>query len=180
MDTWLIQTHWIPQLAKHLRSALKDDSFWSNRLALTEMKSANFGLHLAIFVEPYLQYILEGKKTIESRFGANRRAPFGYVKEGDVLLLKKSGGPITGICLVGQVWFYRLDPTSWNTIKDTFSTALCAQDPSFWRERRGASFATLMLIKEVRSLTPFEIPKKDRRGWVTLKGPTPRQEMLFA
>lgn len=81
---------------------------------------------------------------------------------------------------MGQVWFYRLDPLSWREIKREFSSSLCAQDPNFWSQRRAASFATLMLIKDVRSVTPFEISKKDRRGWVMLTHSTTTQELLFA
>lgn len=46
-----------------------DDVIWSKRIAQISNRPPNFGLHLAIFVEPYLQYIFEGKKTVESRFG---------------------------------------------------------------------------------------------------------------
>lgn len=33
-------------------------------------------LHLGIFTEPRLTYMLEGKKTIESRFSKNKILPF--------------------------------------------------------------------------------------------------------
>ncbi len=180
METAFTRTSWIPELIKNLRLNLLDDEVWSSRIDQISTRPTDFGLHLAIFVEPYLQYILEGKKTVESRFGVHRRSPFGYVREGDVLLLKKSGGPITGICLVGQVWFYRLDARSWRKIKQEFSSSLCAQDPEFWNQRRAASFATLMLVKDVRPITPVDISKKDRRGWVTLKNSVATQELLFA
>jgi hypothetical protein len=180
MEPAFTRPSWVPKLIKNLRLHLDDDDLWSKRIDDISTGPMEFGLHLAIFVEPYLQYILEGKKTVESRFGVHRYPPFGYVREGDVLLLKKSGGPIMGICLVGQVWFYHLDAHSWRKIKQDFSSSLCAQDPEFWNQRRAASYATLMLIKDVRPITPFEISKKDRRGWVTLKNSIVTQELLFA
>jgi hypothetical protein len=180
METAFTRTAWIPKLIKNLRLHLDDDDLWSKRIDEISSRPQGFGLHLAVFVEPYLQYIFEGKKTVESRFGVHRCPPFGYVREGDVLLLKKSGGPITGVCSVGQVWFYRLDVHSWRKIKQEFSSSLCAQDPEFWNQRRAASYATLMLIKDVRPITPFEISKKDRRGWVTLRNSIATQELLFA
>ena len=180
MQTAFTRPSWIPELFNNLRLHLSDDAVWSKRIHQISTGSSDFGLHLAILVEPYLQYILEGKKTVESRFGVHRFPPFGYVREGDVLVLKKSGGPITGICLVSQVWFYQLDPLSWRKIRQEFSISLCAQDPDFWSQRRAASFATLMLIKDVHPVTPFDISKKDRRGWVMLKNSAAAQEMLFA
>jgi hypothetical protein len=39
-------------------------------------------------VEPYLGYILEGKKTIESRFSKPLIPPYRRVALGDVVLLK--------------------------------------------------------------------------------------------
>jgi len=65
------------------------------------------GIHLAVLVEPYLSLILDGKKTIESRFSINRHAPFEQVQRGDVLILKRSSGPIEGLCTVSDAWFYR-------------------------------------------------------------------------
>ena len=41
---------------------------------LNEIK--NTQLHLGIFTEPYLTYMLDGKKTIESRFSKNKIAPY--------------------------------------------------------------------------------------------------------
>jgi len=48
--------------------------------------------HLAIFNPPFLELILERRKTIEGRFSKVRCAPFGAVQEGDVVLMKESGG----------------------------------------------------------------------------------------
>jgi len=180
MKNTFTRTPWTSEIIRNLRLRFSDDEIWSKRIDDTCTRPTRLGLHLAVFVEPYLQYVLDGKKTVESRFGIHRRPPFGHVREGDILLLKRSGGPVSGVCLVGQVWFYELDPKSWRKIKQEFSVSLCAQDPDFWHQRRAASFATLMLIKDVRTVTPFDIPKKDRRGWVMLKHPAPAQELLFA
>jgi ASC-1-like (ASCH) protein len=50
-----------------------------------------------VFIEPYLQFILDGQKTVESRFSANRSAPYQQVGKGDVVLLKRTGGPVMGV-----------------------------------------------------------------------------------
>src|SRR5580692_1379944 len=110
MKNTFTRSPWISEVIRNLRLHLSDDEAWSKRIDDISARPSGFGLHLAVFIEPYLQYVLEGKKTVESRFGIQRRPPFGHVREGDILLLKRSGGPITGVCLVGQVWFYQLDP----------------------------------------------------------------------
>jgi hypothetical protein len=126
-------------------------------------------LHLAVFVEPYLQYVLQGTKTVESRFSLRRCAPYGRVRPGDVMLLKRSGGPIVGLCAVANVWLYHLDPASWQFIRREFTQALCAQDPAFWQQRERANFATLLRVENARTIPPLAFPKRDRRGWVVVR-----------
>ena len=156
-------------LMQKLGSALENDSYWRKNIHKTGCTRSNsLRIHLAIFIEPYLRYIFEGKKTVESRFSVNRIAPYKRVGIGDIILLKRSGGPIVGICEISDVWFYHLDPKSWRDIKNEFMQALCAQDPSFWAQRSHASFATLMKLKNVRNIQPIAWPKRDRRGWVVL------------
>ena len=120
-----------------------------------------------VFVEPFLQYILDGKKTIETRFSAVRCAPYERAEQGDIILLKKSGGPIIGLCQIKSVSSYRLEKDAWKQIK-TFAKQICAEDPSFWEDRKRASYATLMHINNVAKISPLEITKRDRRGWVVL------------
>jgi hypothetical protein len=157
-------------LVSELLSAVEGDLFWESYLSLRlEQTALPFTLHLGIFVEPYLQFILEGKKTIESRFATRRFAPYDRVKQGDVLLLKQSCGPIVGICQVTHSWFYQLDPESWETIRRDFAQDLCAQDPEFWQQRQAACYATLMRINSVKTIKPIPFSKRDRRGWVVLQ-----------
>lgn len=161
---------WHALLSEYLSAQVRRDPFWEHRLAQWKGSSETpFAIHLAVFVEPYLQYVLDGKKTVESRFSVNRCAPYQRVMDGDVLLLKRSGGPVLGLCQVAQVWSYRLAPESWETLRRDFTEALCAQDPEFWKRRERAAFATLMLVRHVRRIEPFLVPKQDRRGWVILQ-----------
>jgi hypothetical protein len=155
-------------LLEHLRTAVRREQQWSE--LFEEVVAGNgppVGLHLAILVEPYLQFVLDRSKTVESRFSRKRSAPFGKVSPGDVVLLKRSSGPLVGSCTVTAVWDYRLTPTSWSEIKQRFGPAICPQGP-FWEDRREASFATLMQITEARALPQLVLPKRDRRGWVVL------------
>jgi dephospho-CoA kinase len=91
------------------------------------------------------------------------------VQRGDIVFLKRSSGPVVGLCQIADAWFYHLDPYSWSMIRKEFTQALCAQDPAFWQVRRHACFATLMRLQHVRTLSPLPYAKRDRRGWVILQ-----------
>ncbi len=149
-----------------LGSILGHDEYWMQRLVTVIDESVS--LHLAVFVEPYLGYLLDGRKTVESRFSLRRSPPYGRVDHGDLVLLKRTGGPILGLCEIAETWNYQLDSPSWSVIRAEFTEALCAQDPAFWQARQSASFATLMRVAAVRALPPIHLPKRDRRGWVVL------------
>jgi hypothetical protein len=159
-------TGWQARVLDDVRAAVGSDPYWGPRL-LTPTSS----FHLAVFVEPFLQYMLDGKKTVESRFSKNLCAPHKRVRKGDVILLKRSGGAVVGLCQVSAVWFYTLDPVSLRTIRDEYANALCAASKEFWRDRRGMSYATLMQVSHVSAIGPVACKKQDRRGWVVLTGP---------
>jgi len=154
------------QLLNDLRRHLDSEPFWSRALAPDAQSSRNY--HLAIFREPYLDFILSGKKTIETRFAKRACPPYNRVANGDVLVLKESGGPVLGICTVSRVWFYRVTAASLADIRSKFGKAVCPVNDAFWDERKGASCATLMLLQNVTRLDNIHIDKRDRRGWVLL------------
>jgi ASC-1-like (ASCH) protein len=159
-------------IISRLRKCLSGEIVW-----LRKLSSKSFTLHLAIFQEPYLSYIMEGRKKIETRFARRPCPPFNRVSIGDVVLLKESGGEIVGVCEVEEVWFYKLDPNALKFIKQNFGELICPADGSFWREREDKSVATLMKVKNVMPITGVQIKKRDRRGWVTFNEEP--QELLF-
>lgn len=156
--------------------SVKDNIYWNDQLKIKNRNNFPTRIHLAIFVEPYLSYILQRKKTIESRFSINRIAPYQKASKGDIIILKLSGGPIVGLCKISEVWSYNLDPESWKYIRKEFAKALCAQDPDFWNQRKHASYATLMKIQNVVTIGPINWKKNDRRGWVVLHDKTDQND----
>lgn len=151
-----------------VRCSLLDDAAWA--ATFKEAESGRAGLHLAIFEEPYLSYILEGKKTIESRFGVQRTPPFGRVERGDVILLKATSGPVVGIAQAANVWSYRLGVNEWREIRERFGPGLCLEnEPDFVAQRSRSRYATLIRLANVRRLSPVAVTKRDRRGWVVLR-----------
>jgi hypothetical protein len=132
------------------------------------------GVHLAIFVEPYLTAVLQGRKTIESRFGVHRRPPYLCVHSDDFILLKQSGGPVVGLALARSAEFYQLSPTVLADIRARFAYQLFALDDEFWESRAGKQYATLIELEDPVEIDPLPIIKRDRQGWVTYDRPSER------
>jgi len=130
--------------------------------------------HLAIFTPPFLDLILEGKKTVEGRFSKVRCAPYEAIQTGDIVLMKEVGGLVKGSFVVAKVEsFENLTPEKLKKLETCYSEPLCASaDPGYWQRRRASKYATLMHVaNSTRFAQPFPFPKKDRRGWVVLDKP---------
>lgn len=160
-----------PGLAPELlRAAVQQHAFWANYIdRVLQPDAGTVALHLAILVHPYLQLLLDGRKTIESRFSVQRRTPFEQVDQGDVLLLKRSGGPILGIGVVAKACFYQVVPGVLEHIQATYAEALGVRDPAFWEARAHTRFATLLWLEQVTPITPIPYHKRDQRAWVILR-----------
>lgn len=61
--------------------------------------------HIAILRQPFFDMILNGTKTIESRFSMNKCAPYNMVKAGDIILLKETGKDVTASAVEERVSF---------------------------------------------------------------------------
>lgn len=140
---------------------------WRERIQAALRGNQEVGVHLAVFVEPYLEAILDGRKTIESRFGVHRNPPFDRVHPGDLILLKRSGGPVVGIALAGKADYYELEDGMLNDIREQFASQIYAEDDEFWAARADKRFASLIEIDDVTKINTMTVDKRDRRGWVT-------------
>lgn len=139
------------------------------------------GIHLAVLVEPFLSFVLDGTKTVESRFTLNRVAPFEAVQRQDLVLLKVASGPVVGLCEIEAVHYFK-QPTrqTIKIIRTTFGPRIRDDVPGFWTSRQNATYVSLLELGRVHRLTePLACPKKDRRGWVVLRS-TSTGESLWA
>ena len=126
------------------------------------------GIHLAVMVEPFLSYILNGTKTIETRFSKNLIPPYRRITPGDLVLLK--AGPVVAAFQASSVECVDLDANEKARLRENYSREICADD-AFWQSRNDRNYATLIGIGEVQRLTPVPVPKHDRRGWLVLRSP---------
>ena len=124
--------------------------------------------HLVILKKPYLEAILDGRKTVESRFTKTRREPFGRIQPGDRLFLKVSSGPVCAIATVAAVKkFENLTPEHISEIKQQFNHYIIGSD-EYWQSKADCRFGLLVRLKDVEPIEPVRIHKKDWRAWVVL------------
>lgn len=105
-------------------------------------------IHLAVVNEPYLRWILQGPKTIESRFSMHRTAPYRQVLPGDIVLMKRAGQAVQSYCIAGEAMDYESTPEILRRLRETYSDAICA-DADFWRVRADKRYITLIPIQAV-------------------------------
>jgi ASC-1-like (ASCH) protein len=131
----------------------------------------NAKVHLGVFNEPFLSLIFEEKKTIESRFSKNKISPFNKAQKGDIVFLKKSGGPISGFFIVKNIHYYETPSNEeLNHIKKEYSEGICVNAVNdFWEKRIAARYISLLEIECTKRLKPFLIDKKDRLAWIVVE-----------
>ena len=135
--------------------------------------------HLAILTPGWIELILDGSKTIESRFSKVRGLPFRKVDAGDTVYLKESGGLVLGQFTAGQVETFE-DMTR-SEVFDLFERYrdkifpnvypyfTMGTPPDKWL---ASKHATLIHVADpVKFDVPFAYVKRDRRAWVVLDAP---------
>ena len=125
--------------------------------------------HLATLKRPYIEAILSGCKTVESRFMRTRRDPFGRIRAGDRLFLKVSSGPVCPAADVKRVLeFENLSPGRMRRIKAKYNSLILGSE-QYWLERRESRYGVLLWLGGVKCIKPMRISKKDWRAWVVLE-----------
>ena len=131
--------------------------------------------HLAIFSERSIKQILDGKKTIETRFSQKRIAPFGQIGIGDLVYIKPPGKEIVGQFKVKKVISIEgLDNTDLEGIKSKYGSLVSigeqTLDKKFFESHKNARYGSIIFIGSVEEfiVAPIKISKSDLRGWMVL------------
>jgi hypothetical protein len=173
-----IALHEIDKLAGQVSRAHQTPD-WLSGWAANVLAGLHPGTHLAVMTGHYLDRLLDGTKTIESRFTRHRVAPFEQVASGDVIFFKPAGGPITAAGLAGTVQHLDLGIVTLQRVADQYGAAIAPADASFWVGRAAARYATLVTMLDVVPTEPVPIHKRDRRGWVVLNHAPAADQQLF-
>ena len=126
-------------------------------------------IHVAILIPGYIDAILDGRKTIESRLTKTAQPPFGKIKAGQRLYLKASGGPFMATAVAGGVQsFDGLTPGGIDKLREQHNDRICGDD-AFWQAKRDSRFATLIELTEVEPIDigpPYK--KAYMKAWYVL------------
>ena len=131
----------------------------------------NAGIHLAIFAEPFLSLLLDGEKTIESRFSLNKVPPFQRVEVGDIVFVKKSGAEVVAFFLVGKAEYHHAPNTmQLANLKRAYSKGIGTFSvENFWESRSDARYLSFFEVSHLTKISPLKVKKKDRTAWSVLK-----------
>src|SRR5262245_8586311 len=92
--------------------------------------------HLVILRPPYLDMILDGSKTVESRLSRHRHPAATRCAPGDILYLKRTGGHIEGRAVVTRVDIYvNLDAEALRALSTEWAGRVAATEPDDWYQR---------------------------------------------
>lgn len=150
------------------------NTYWMEKI----VRDKEAVVHLAIVSQPYLSRILSGEKTIESRYSINLIAPYNKIREGDIVLLKKTGGEVIAIFEAGAIRFFSIDTESdLEKIKEDYNDQLKIDD-TFWNEKKNCNYATLIDIRNLWKVPHFNISKKNRSAWMILGKIAIREEVI--
>lgn len=164
------------QILSELCQAAEREESW--RELQQVLADPSRGIHLAVMAGRFLDMILDGSKTIESRLSVNRIAPYERVVPRDLVMLKRSGGPVVGSFQAEDVEYVELNPTELARLERDYSEPV-GVDAAFWQERRERHYASLIGVAAVKTLQPVSITKRGRSGWIVLRDSTNRQMTLL-
>lgn len=134
--------------------------------------------HVAIMKSSWklLPKIVNGTKTIESRWYKNRSSPWGKIKKGERIFFKDSGKPVTVIALADNVLsfeklddikiryllnkYYKLDGIEQNKVEYYYN---------LFHDKK---YCLLIFLKNAKRIKSFEINKKgfgSMSAWLCVK-----------
>ena len=134
--------------------------------------------HLAILTPGWIELILDGSKTIESRFTKVRCVPFRKVDTGDIVYMKESGGLVKGQFTVAKVETFenlthaQICDLFYKEYREQIFSSLSAsmqRPPEKWLT---AKHATLIHVADPIAFDkPFSFTQRGRSAWIVLDAP---------
>jgi predicted transcriptional regulator len=120
--------------------------------------------HVAILTKKYkfIEKILSGEKTIESRWYVNRIKPWLNIKPNEKIYLKNSGGLIEAVADVEKVLFFsnkendtinNVQPYDYKKIFNLYARDICIQDKKNFDEfAKSKNYCILIFLKNPKRL----------------------------
>ncbi len=121
--------------------------------------------HIAIMRKSWglTRKILEGSKTIESRWFKSRHPPWGRIREGETVYFKDSGEPVSIKAEVEKViQLSGLTPVKVSEILEKYGGddgIKAAEIPRFYEMFRDRKYCMLIFLRNPIKVEPFKIDK---------------------
>jgi len=134
--------------------------------------------HVAIMKKSYglVPKILSGNKKIESRWYKKRSAPWGKIKDGDIVYFKNSGEPVSVKTEVKKIIsFSDLNSEKVKNILDRYGkNDGIGKDKiqEFFKLFKNKKYCLLIFLKNPKPIKPFEINKTGfgiMSAWLTVE-----------
>lgn len=138
-----------------------------SRSQVEEWRAQRRAVHLALMQGEFLELILSGEKSIESRFTKNRIAPVGNIQAGDLVLFKQVGRELFAVGLVEKAKDGVLDDAAWAYVRRHADDI--GIDEEYIEYKSDAQYYVLVWVKDVHLIPPMRLEKRDRRAWVVLR-----------
>lgn len=129
--------------------------------------------HVAILSKSrkLLLKIIEGKKTIESRWYKFKKTPYNNINPDDIVYFKESGEPVTVKSKVEKVLFFEdLNSEKIKKVIEEYGGGICISI-AYAEKLKDKNFCALIFLKDVEKIKPFNINKKGygvMAAWITL------------
>jgi ASC-1-like (ASCH) protein len=121
-------------------------------------------IHLAIMRQPWLNLVMVGSKTIESRANQKRNPPYGQIHKGDLIYFKESGDFVVYLrAEVSKVLPYEGKMVQ---IKMREFAKEIGITEEYIKEKADAQYLTLIWLTKVTQILPFPFSKHDQRSWI--------------
>lgn len=127
--------------------------------------------HVAIVHAWVAEAILEGRKTIESRFGKDRRPPFGRLSRGDTIYFRVAGGGYAAKCRVKRVESHQYATPDLVADIEARHREHIGGDDRYWSAARRARCITLAHLHRVEAIDEgpdLDRQRGDRRAWFVI------------
>ncbi len=133
--------------------------------------------HVAIMKKSWdmIPKILNGEKTIESRWYKTKRAPWGYIAKGDIVYFKNSGDPITAQATVTHVLEFNfiLTPCFKKEVVEKYAKSIGLSKDELEKAAKVSNYCILIFLEKPKVIAkPFNIDKKGfgaPAAWITIE-----------
>ncbi len=125
-----------------------------------------------------LQDILDGTKTIESRWYVHKISPWNKIRDGETIYFKESGCPVTATAIVAKVLqFDSLNTSKIKEIVKQYGKAIAPNvTPEAWNlwaeKQESKKYCILVFLKNVKRVPSFNIDKTGygiSSAWLVVK-----------